>query len=244
MFAWDGVGLGEDGTLWGGECLVGQPGHWERYCSMRQLHPPGGEQAGREPWRSGAAMLWDCHLKWADCPDKTGLAYGAWQRRLNCPTTSAVGRLFDGAAAIICNNFRSSYEAQAPMQLESLTTARGIALPLPLEQGTDTVWRSDWRPLVKHIAKTSISAEQRAADFHATLALAILHQARLARDTFGHTVVGLAGGVFQNRRLTELACEFLSDNGFTVKLGRELPCNDAGLSFGQLAEVAARGARH
>ncbi len=244
MFTWDGVGLGEDGTLWGGECLVGQPGHWQRICSMRPFHPPGGDKVGRAPWRSAAAMMWGSQLQWHDCPDVTGLAYHAWQRHVNSPTTSAVGRLFDGAAALICNIHKCSYEAQAPILLEALATTRGAAIALPLEKDEAGIWRSDWRPLVQHIARKSIPAEQLAADFHATLALVILHQSRVVRDMTGINNVGLAGGVFQNRRLTELVRENLQANGFAVNWAESLPCNDAALSFGQLVEVAARGEVH
>jgi hydrogenase maturation protein HypF len=102
VFAWDGVGFGEDGTLWGGEALLGRPGSWRRVCSMRPFRLPGGERAGRELWRSAAALHWECGQSWHDCPDPDDLAYNAWLRQMNCPETSAAGRLFDAAAALIC----------------------------------------------------------------------------------------------------------------------------------------------
>ncbi|MEJ2604318.1 MAG: carbamoyltransferase HypF, partial [Gammaproteobacteria bacterium] len=74
VFAWDGVGLGEDGSLWGGEALVGRPGAWRRIASMRRIALPGGDRAGREPWRSAAAMHWECGLAYEDGPDDIELA--------------------------------------------------------------------------------------------------------------------------------------------------------------------------
>ena len=59
VFAWDGVGLGEDGTLWGGEAFTGAPGRWQHAASMRPFRLPGGDKAGREPWRAAAALLWE-----------------------------------------------------------------------------------------------------------------------------------------------------------------------------------------
>jgi hydrogenase maturation protein HypF len=64
VFTWDGVGLGPDGTLWGGEALLGSPGHWTRFASLRPFHLPGGERAGREPWRSAAALCWETGQDW------------------------------------------------------------------------------------------------------------------------------------------------------------------------------------
>ena len=89
LFAWDGVGLGRDGTLWGGEALVGRPGAWQRCASLRPFRLPGGDKAGREPWRSAAALHWECGEQWASAVDLDGLARAAWQRRINSPATSA-----------------------------------------------------------------------------------------------------------------------------------------------------------
>jgi len=143
MFAWDGVGLGEDGTLWGGEALHGRAGHWRRVASMRPFRLPGGERAGREPWRSAAALHWECGLAYDGGVDVDGLAQSAWRQQLNTPQTSAVGRLFDAAAAMVCDVPRVSFEAQGPMQLESLCSGPGAVIELPLMADDDGLQRSD-----------------------------------------------------------------------------------------------------
>ena len=74
MFTWDGVGLGDDGTLWGGEALHGVAGCWQRVASLRTFRLPGGERAGREPWRSAAALHWEAGLPWKAAPDRDGTA--------------------------------------------------------------------------------------------------------------------------------------------------------------------------
>lgn len=114
VFTWDGVGLGEDQTLWGGEALIGKPGSWQRVCSLRPFWLPGGDRAGREPWRSAAALHWTSGRSWQDCPDQDGLARRAWQKRMNCPQTSAAGRVFDAAAALILGVHHTSFEAEGP----------------------------------------------------------------------------------------------------------------------------------
>jgi hydrogenase maturation protein HypF len=239
MFAWDGVGLGSDGTLWGGEALLGTAGDWRRVCSLRPFRLPGGERAGREPWRSAAALHWECGRQWADCPDEHGLAESAWRRELNSPETSAAGRLFDAAAAIICGQTHTSFEAQGPMQLESL--ARGPRHPvyLSLVRGRNGLLTSDWEPLLEIIGDAQRSRQERSEIFHASLAQLIVQQA--CRVGYEHEIrqVGLSGGVFQNRLLTELAIEGLQRRGFDVFLPERLPCNDAALCYGQAAHLAA-----
>ncbi len=243
MFAWDGVGLGSDGTLWGGEALLGQPGNWHRFASLRTFKLPGGDKAGREPWRSAAALQWECGQEWHTPTDPDGIAKTAWDSDLNCPVTSAAGRLFDAAAAIICDLPLASFEAQGPMMLEALCRNPARGIELTLVEDTDGVLRLDWEPLLARICDNSLEPANRAEIFHASMAAAIVRKAAIARDHHGVSQVGLCGGVFQNRFLAEQTMTSLQDAGFDVYLPRALPCNDAALSYGQAAEVAARKER-
>lgn len=240
MFAWDGVGLGRDGTLWGGEALYGQPGHWQRFASLRTFRLPGGDKAGREPWRSAAALYWECGEEWPGNSDPDGLAKAAWDSGLNCPVSSATGRLFDAAAAMVCDFPQASFEAQGPMMLEALCRHSAPAIEMNLEESDDGVLRLDWQPLLAVLGDSTLEQTRRAEIFHASMAAAIVRQAEVARGRYGVKQIGLCGGVFQNRFLTEQTLTLLEKRGFDVYLPQVLPCNDAALSYGQAAEVAAR----
>ncbi len=243
VFTWDGVGLGEDGTMWGGEALLGRSGEWQRVCSLRTFRLPGGEKAGREPWRSAAAMHWACDKQWAACPDNDGLAYAAWRKDINCVETSAVGRVFDAAAALVLGRTHVSFEAEGPMHLEALCKKVAAPVALPHMKDDKGTWRADWRPLLRLLADGSFSRSERAEIFHSSMAHLVLEQARTVREEHGVSIVGLSGGVFQNRVLTDQVIELLRGAGFEVLLPSILPVNDAGLSFGQAAEMAARDNR-
>ncbi len=242
MFTWDGVGLGEDGSLWGGEALYGAPGHWQRLASLRSFRLPGGSLAGREPWRSAAGMYWECGEDWGNCPDD-GLAKAAWQAGMNSPVNSAVGRLFDAAAALILDLPVVSFEAAGPMFLESICKSTRAPISLPLTADDEGILRTDWAPLLPMLSDAALPASERAEIFHSSLASAILQQARAARSLHDVNRVGLTGGVFQNNVLASQAVGLLRQDGFEVHLPLRLPCNDAALSFGQIAEVAARDER-
>lgn len=162
---------------------------------------------------------------------------------MNCPTTTAAGRLFDAAAALILGINDVSYEAAGPMQLEALCRRRREALALPLARDNDGVWRSDWEPLLPMLRDASLDAATRAEMFHSSLAQTILRQAQAVRSESAISAVGLCGGVFQNRILAEQVVELLQAADFDVYLPARLPCNDAALCVGQAAEVAARAAR-
>ena len=239
-FTWDGVGLGEDGSLWGGEALFGTPDNWQRVASLRPFRLPGGNLSGRAPWRSAAALYWELGLDWQGCPDVGGLTRAAWSKGLNSPRSSAAGRLFDAAAAIVCELGDVSFEAQGPMHLEALCDKPQAPVYLPLTADDEGILRTDWAPLLPLLADSGLSMNYRAEVFHSSLAAAILDQATRIRESRGNLRIGLTGGVFQNQVLTSQAVDLLTANDFEVFVPKRLPCNDAALSFGQIAETAAQ----
>lgn len=238
VFAWDGTGYGEDGTLWGGETLYGRPGAWRRVARLRPFHLPGGDKAGREPWRSAAALCWETGAPFT-APHADGeLLHQAWERGINAPQSSAAGRLFDAAASLTGTLQTGSFEGQGPMYLEALAAGMdGTAVELPLTHTGDGLWQTDWAPLLGRLRDPARPVTQRAADFHASLARAIRAQAERLASEHAFARVGLTGGVFQNALLAELASAELRAAGFRVGLSERIPCNDAGISFGQVIEV-------
>jgi len=235
VFTWDGVGLGPDGALWGGEALLGRSGDWRVAARFKRLRLQGGDAVAREPWRSGAAMCWQAGIAPPEGLVPDALAQAAWARGVNCHESSAVGRLFDGAAALLGLCREASYEGQGPAMLEALADALPEAAPLPLHK-MDGIWEADWTILVPMLLDEHLPRAERAARFHAALAATGAEIARLV----GAQTVGLAGGVFQNRKLAEALLARLRAAGITAHLGRRIPCNDAGLSFGQVVEFGAR----
>jgi len=236
VFTWDGIGYGEDGTLWGGEALLGHPGNWQRFATLRPFYLPGGEQAGREPWRSAAAVCWETGKDWPQRPEVPSLLWQAWQRRLNTPQTTSAGRLFDAAAALTGLCSEASFEGQGPMLLEAICHGNSTPVALPLAEDMEGLLIADWEPLLDILMNEICPVADRATIFHASMAQTILQQARQARAAHGVSTIGLSGGVFQNRVLTEQAVALLENDGFTVMLPETVPVNDAGISFGQVIE--------
>lgn len=241
VFAWDGLGFGEDGTLWGGETLMGVPGNWQRVGTFRPIRVIGGDRVALEPWRSACSVCWETGIDWGSHRPEFAVIRRAWEVRSGTQQTSAVGRLFDAAAALLGLVETASYDGHAPALVESVADVLPEALPLPIrdDSGLRTI---DWAPLVRALLNSGKSISERAAEFHATLAATILAEAQYRRGTDGTISVGLTGGVFQNRRLTEHTAALLKSDGFEILLHERVPPNDGGLSFGQAVEFAARSA--
>ena len=238
-FTWDGVGLGEDNSLWGGEALHGKPGNWQRLASFKTFHPPGADKAGREPWRSEAALRWSMNEKWSANIEPSELAFIAWKKKINSPATSAVGRLFDAASAIILGIKKVSFEAQAPMLLEACINHHcEDFIDLPLIKDPSGIMRADWSPLIQAIIDESQSVENRSAIFHNSMAHCLIQQALHLKqyDGIEYDAIGLAGGVFQNKYLTEKIISIARTHQLNVLIPSIIPSNDGGLSFGQVIE--------
>jgi hydrogenase maturation protein HypF len=245
--AFDGAGYGSDGAVWGGEFLTGDYRAFRRAAHLRYVAMPGGEQAIREPWRMAAAHLADAgqDTGWLrEYSPATALAatLRMIERRLNAPSTSSAGRLFDAVAALAGVRPRVSFEGQAAIELEGLAageTADG-AYPFAIVPGSPLV--IDTRPLIAEVAaerRRGRAAAVVGRRFHTTLVEIVAQVClRLAAES-GLSAVVLSGGVFLNALLTREVTLRLTRDGFRVYRHRRVPPGDGGLCLGQLAVAAA-----
>lgn len=235
----DGLGLGEDGTIWGGEVLVGDYRHARRAAHLRNAPLPGGDLAQREPWRNALMRLDQAGL--GDLADRQfpdlplALIRKAAAQGLNAPQSASAGRLFDAVAAILdLAPARLSYEGEAAMALESLASQH------PGETGYAFGPGLDPAPLFRAIAKDLPEAPKAviAARFQNGLAAAFAQAARAAAAEAGTRTIALSGGCFQNAGLLQATCAAL--DGYDLCLPSEVPANDGGLAFGQALVALAR----
>lgn len=241
VFTWDGTGLGDNKAIWGGEAFYGHAGHWQRVCSIKPFYLQGGDKAATEPWRSACSLLWEKN-KCCSHAEPASLAFQAWKKRINTHQCSSVGRLFDAASALLGLGNYSSFEGQGPMLLEALIddercTTPVAALPLYEEKiDKQIILLADWSELLPMLEDKQLSIKQRAWCFHQRLAETLVAQAQMIRNMKGEFRIGLSGGVFQNKYLTETLFKRLKEENFEVFLPEKVPYNDAGLAFGQIIE--------
>lgn len=123
------------------------------------------------------------------------------------------------------------------MLLEAACGGEARIIKLPLARNRMLIWELDWSPLLPFLMNGRISIAERALGFHASLAQALLSQARAVREEQGHFTIGLHGSVFQNRVLLEQAIMWLAQDGFDVRLAHRMPANNASISLGQILEA-------
>jgi hydrogenase maturation protein HypF len=249
--AFDGLGYGTDGTIWGGELLAADLAGFERLGHLDPLPMPGGVAAIREPWRMAASYL-DAAYDGA-VPAWLGVVarnQARWSQvvslaraKVGSPLTSSAGRLFDAVASILGVRDAINYEGQAAVELEQRADpdergayAAGMAGARPFRlAGADLV-----RAVVEDL-RAGVDPGLVAARFHNGVAAAIVAGCARAREATGLATVALSGGVFQNLLLLERTVTGLEARGFRVLVHSRVPPNDGGISLGQAAAAGARG---
>lgn len=259
--SFDGTGYGPDGSVWGGEFLLGDYATWRRAAHLRCVHLPGGDSAVKEVWRMALSHLADAEV-------------GYWEFRLpqggqevvqqmirsgfNSPWTSSAGRLFDAVAATVGVRQQVRHEGQAAMELEWLATGveddsiyefafnrtggkpQACSTP-PVGWAPSEADEIDTRPLIRAIAQdvqAGVAPGVIARRFHRTMARIVVETCRRLQASSGVSTVTLSGGVFQNALLLEETTANLTESGFRVYRHSIVPANDGGLSFGQAAIAA------
>lgn len=237
----DGTGYGPDGTIWGGEVLLGNAAGYERFASFEKMALPGGDAAVQAPWRTAVSYLAAAFGR--DLPDLPFLAahdHGPIlemvDKQVNSPLTSSCGRLFDAVAALSGGRQTIRYEAQAAIELMQQAGSLGQK-PLKFELiEEDGMLKLSVRSLMRSAAAAVLAGRSQAEigrAFHSAMVLALTLLAQKARSVSGLTTVALSGGVFQNRLLFEGLCRSLAEDGFRVITHRDIPTNDACIALGQ-----------
>ena len=240
----DGTGLGPDGTLWGGEVLLGDYHGFERRGWLTPAPLPGGDRAAREPWRNALMRLDQAGLSdWADDlfpgAPRDGLRQAA-AKGINAPLSSSAGRLFDAVAAVlgICPGAQS-HEGEAAMRLEALATlSPDMGVGLPFDETGDEIDPAPIWSAARKLLLAGAPVERVAWHFHAGLAFAFAAKARALVERGEARAVALSGGCFQNALLQSLVLWALGD--LPVLTHRTTPANDGGLALGQAVIAAAR----
>jgi hydrogenase maturation protein HypF len=263
--AFDGLGFGDDGTLWGGEFLLADYQEYKRLAHLKPVVLPGASQAMREPWRNtwaqlSAAFGWDsftqkhASLELSKTLNKKPVKtlQQMINKGINSPLSSSAGRLFDAvAAATGLAPQQCSYEGQAAMALEACIDKQTLKNVSPYQfkliktqqnKKQDTCELDPtpmWISLLDDL-KTKTAVNIIAARFHRGLAQSIIDTSSLLASENNINRVALSGGVFQNRTLLELVVAGLEKRNIQVLTHHQVPSNDGGIALGQAIIAAAR----
>jgi hydrogenase maturation protein HypF len=244
----DGTGYGTDGKIWGGEFMVADYTGFTRMAHLEYLPLAGGALAIKKPYRTAIGYLLALgleldrqlpFLKNID-PGEIDIIQSQIENDINAPLTSSLGRLFDAVAALIGVRGIIDYEAQAAIDLETLASravSESARYPFTVSKpdGPSIIKVHDLFAAILNDLHNRTPRARIAARFHNTVAQIILEMCQKISPRTGIAGVALSGGVFQNRMLLRQAAALLESAGFEVYTHRQVPCNDGGISLGQVA---------
>lgn len=254
--SFDGTGYGDDGTIWGGELMVCSYKAYRRVGSIKPFIQTGGDLSSKEGWRIASALLRDAFgdggeilcRKLGICEtNEYKLQKAMAEKGLNSVRSTSCGRLFDAVSAILGIVRTSTFEGEASTALmceaekyleKHPAIADNYRKPEKLIKADEDYVTLCTMALAADIAERRLADCQAGAlayTFHAVLAdMVTAACVKISADT-GLKTAALSGGVFQNRLLTRLCCDRLSDAGFSVLTHSLVPPNDGGIALGQAA---------
>ena len=250
----DGTGYGPDGTIWGGEFLLGDEKGYERVGSIAPFIHAGGDIASREGWRIAYSMI--STALGSEAANRIGETLGLGDEKgrqsidfmlgnnINTVKSTSAGRLFDAVSAVLGIKSASTFEGEASMALQfaaERAEAQGISLA-PYEGRLMNIDEEQFElctdTLLMELAARSLAdqdTDQLAYFFHKALADMIVIACCYQRTRCDVNVVALSGGVFQNLLLLRLVDDGLEREGFKVLKHGVVPTNDGGIALGQAA---------
>jgi hydrogenase maturation protein HypF len=242
----DGVGYGDDGTIWGGEIFAGQAPGYTRVGHLEVVPMPGGDLATRFPERMLYGILPDDDVLellstrgWNDI--ELGVLRKQLDQKVNVWYTSSTGRVLDAVSALLGICRERTYEGEPAMKLESAAHI-GKAEPWDLSflnsggaevLSTKALCREAFSRMKKATPGDIQAVRDIAASFQYNLALGIAHLAIHAAVSGGLEKIALSGGVAINSAIRNTIREEIQKSGAEYVVNMEYPLGDGCISFGQ-----------
>ncbi len=229
--AFDGTGYGDDGRLWGGEFMVCDYSGYERVAHLKYFKLLGGEKAIKEPRRAALSLLFDLFGEETlslQTPTTASFTqtelrthYLAWQKNLNAPQSSSMGRLFDAVSSLLGVLQVMSFEGESGMLLEELydKSVKEHYLFEVEEEAINTL------PMIEALLKEK-NTKTAVSKFFNT----IVEMVANIYAPYDDLPLVFSGGVFQNRVLLNL----LLSRFPKALIANTIPPNDGGIALGQV----------
>lgn len=246
--SFDGVGLGDDGNIWGGEFLINDLSDYNRFSHFEYIPVSGGDSVSKEPWRSATSCLY--HYFGEDIfntlpfftekigAGKINMYLQVLKNNFNTYKTSSAGRLFDAVSSLLGLVNVAGYHAEAPMRLESIVN-ESVKESYNFDVNNVVSFKKTFKSIIDDL-KEDVDISIISAKFHNTIVNVVIKLSELMKQKTGINKVVLSGGTFQNKYLlTKIETE-LADKNFEVCSPLKIPSNDGGIALGQLVIGAKR----
>lgn len=236
----DGVGYGDDGSIWGGEVIHISSGNgYSRAGHLEYFPLPGGDRAAEYPARIILGVLVDVlgpeeGLKHFIARGYHNILPGGFSETLaaltqikKAPLASSTGRFLDAVAAALWVAHERSYEGEPAITLEEFSWG-GELVPLPIEVEDGVILVKEFLAELASGSYSSLPARDIARSAQQLLGRAF---GTIAREERAKRVI-VSGGAAVNEYIIKGIREVIGKD--SVLLMRKLPPGDGSISAGQL----------
>lgn len=235
-FAFDGTGYGDDGNIWGGEVFIASRKEYKRINHIKYFRLLGGEMAIKEPKRVALSLLFDIFtldeilaldsfVVKAFNKEEIKTLYTMWQKGLNAPFCSSIGRLFDAISSFADILHTQTFEGETGLLIEE-NYDNSIKDNYEYKIVDENI---DITPMIRQIIEDK-DKKVISSKFINTLVNIIIEISNKHKNLS----VVFSGGVFQNKTLLELLIKKFKEQGRVFYFNIDVPTNDEGISIGQL----------
>lgn len=239
----DGVGYGNDGTIWGGEIIAVDDG-FERAGSLIPQLMPGGDLAARFPARMAAGVLsgeyGQDELLEIFAPyfekNELDIVLRQVETKFNSPLTSSAGRVLDAVASLLGVCTERTYEGEPAMKLEAFAMKGRDTVDIPVViEKTGGRYMLDTTGIIEAVyqAKNEHALPDIAASAQCAIGRGLCRMAIKAARDKKINVIGFSGGIAYNNAIIGAAMNLAKEEGFEFVTHTRVPCGDGGISLGQ-----------
>lgn len=248
--AYDGTGYGLDGNIWGSEFLICDKESFKRVAHLEYVSIPGGEGAIKEPWKMAISYIYDTfneeymeNIPIALEGKRYDTIIKMIKNKINCPLGCSMGRLFDAVSAILGIRDKITFQGQAAIELEYYYDNKIVeeySYDLYCENEEIIISVKNTIKEIINDLKTGVETYIISSKFHNTIVNFTVNVCKKLRRIYKLNKVALSGGAFQNEVIFIKTIEKLKENQFDVITNATIPCNDCGISFGQIIVAKLR----
>ncbi|MFX0181565.1 MAG: carbamoyltransferase HypF [Candidatus Hodarchaeota archaeon] len=265
----DGTGYGEDGTIWGGEILLGNFTGYKRLAHLENQILFGGDKAVLEPYRFLLGILLSSYTIEEVTTNLQAIPWLSWIPKLSSYKliaeqlakiissehvsqynfTSSCGRILDSISILLGVAKHRTYEGEPAIKLESfaekaLGKTFDIDLKLPSKPTAGGMIEIQTTELINELWERIKQKQTRS--FLALAAEQVIARkfAELAielAEKHGISKIGLSGGVAYNRVIfTEFHKYISSHDSYSFISHKNIPCGDGGVAIGQIPLIQVK----
>jgi hydrogenase maturation protein HypF len=229
----DGVGYGEDGTMWGGEILQVDFESYKRVGHLKSIRLLGGDKATQDPRR----LVYAIFKSFGEELFFNNIQSSIFNKIIDsAPLSSSMGRILDALACYLDICCKRTYDGEPAMKLERYLERGKPSYTFDVSIKNGVIDTIDLFRQLHELNFVPYDEKQRADIIFSFVQSIIKGMGKIAieyADRHQIKNIGLTGGVSYNLPITDMVYNEINKAGFSFLVHNRIPNGDGGIAIGQ-----------